>query len=75
MQELLNKQVTIFCAVYIYTGELIAVTDTYAKLKGAKIVYETGPLDTPDWGNAQPDGGIREWYVQLSMVESFGVLK
>lgn len=73
MRDLLNRNVTVFCAVYIYTGKLVEVTDTYIKLEKPKIVYETGPLDTKDWGDAQPLP--HDWYIQLSMVESFGVLK
>lgn len=70
---LLGENVTLFCMNYIYTGRLAGVNETCALLEDAKIVYETGPLDTKEWKDAQKLP--RAWYVQLSAVESFGVLK
>ena len=73
MKELIGKRVTIFCAVYIYTGKLVDVTDKYVKLEAASIVYETGGFDEPDWRDAQrlPNN----WYVATNIIESFGILK
>jgi hypothetical protein len=73
MNELIGKRVTIFCAVYIYTGVLTEVTDTHVKLKDAAIVYETGAFTTSAWADAQPLP--HDWCVSLGMVESFGILK
>jgi hypothetical protein len=73
MKELIGQRVTIFCAVYIYTGKLVEVTDTYAKLEDAAIVYETGAFDNKNWQDAQKLP--HDWCVSLGMVESFGVLK
>jgi hypothetical protein len=73
MKELIGQRITIFCAVYIYTGELVEVTDTHIKLKDAAIVYETGAFDNNRWADAQ--ALPNDWYVSLGMVESFGVLK
>lgn len=73
LEGLLGQRVTFFCAAYIYTGELVGVNATCVKLYDAAIVYETGDLTEKAWKDAQklPD----DWYVQLSAVESFGVLK
>ena len=70
---LMGQTVTLFCSAYIYTGVLTGVNDTYVKLEKAKIVYDTGPLDTKSWQDAQDLP--YDWYVQLSSVESFGILK
>ena len=73
MKELIGKRVTIFCAVYIYTGKLVDVTDKYVKLEAASIVYETGSFDEPNWRDAQPLPN--NWYVATNIIESFGILK
>lgn len=73
LEGLLGQRITLFCAAYIYTGELVGVNTTCIKLKNAAIVYDTGALDTKTWSDAQKLPN--EWYVQCSMIESFGVLK
>ena len=73
LDSLMGKNVTLFCMNYIYTGKLVGVNDTCVKLSDAKIVYETGPLNTKDWKDAQPLP--QDWYVQRCAIESFGVLK
>jgi len=73
LQGLLGKTVTLFCANYIYTGELVGVNDACVKLANAKIVYETGPLDNGGWKDSQALPG--DWYIQTSAIESFGLLK
>lgn len=70
---LMGQRVTLFCAAYIYTGKLVGVNDTFVKLEDPSIVYETGPLTTPTWQDAQKLP--RDWYIQTGMIESFGVLK
>lgn len=74
LESLLGQNVTLFCMNYIYTGTLVGVDDVQVKLDNAKIVYETGSLDSKDWTDAQslPNG---TWYVRLSSVESYGILK
>lgn len=71
--SLLDKQVTFFCAVYIYTGKLVGVNNTCVKLENPKIVYETGAFNTKDWKDAQ--SLPNELYLQTSMIEAFGVVK
>ncbi len=71
--SLINKNVTLFCASYIYAGKLIGVNDECIKLSGAKIVYETGALNTKDWTDAQTLPN--DWYIQKGLIESFGILK
>lgn len=71
--KLLGQRVTLFCLNYIYTGKLAGVNDTCVLLTEASIVYETGGLMDKAWKDAQPLP--RDWYVQLSAIESFGVLR
>jgi len=73
LDKLLGERVTLFCAVYIYTGKLIGVNTDCVLLQDASIVYETGPLNDGKWKDAQvlPN----EWYVQKGLIESFGKLK
>ena len=71
--SLLGETVTLFCAVYIYTGKLVGVNDTCVLLEDAKIVYETGAFHEKNWKDAQ--ALPNKWYVQTSMIESFGILK
>lgn len=73
LDKLLGERVTLFCCVYIYTGKLIGVNTDCVLLQDAAIVYETGPLGDGEWKDAQPLPN--EWYVQKSLIESFGKLK
>jgi hypothetical protein len=73
LEKLLGERVTLFCCVYIYTGKLIGVNSDCVLLQDAAIVYETGPLTDGKWKDSQPLPN--EWYVQKSLIESFGVLK
>lgn len=73
LPALLGKRVTLFCGVYIYTGNLVGVNDTCLKLSEAAIVYETGDFKTSTWKDAQPLP--KDWYVTLASIESFGELK
>jgi len=73
LEKLLGERVTLFCAVYIYTGKLIGVNSDCVLLSEPAIVYETGPLCDKLWKDAQPLP--HEWYVQKGMIESFGILK
>lgn len=70
---LMGKRVTLFCLNYIYTGDLVGVNDSCVKLSNAAVVYETGELSSKTWKDVQPLP--QDWYVQLSAVESFGLLK
>lgn len=70
---LLGERVTFFGGVYIYTGRLVGVNDTCARLDDAAIVYETGPFTESNWKDAQPLP--HPVYVMLRNVESFMVLK
>lgn len=72
-EELLGKRVTFFGAVYIYTGDLIAVDKTWAKLKNAAIVYETGAFTDTQWKDAQ--SLPHPVFIRLSSVESVMILK
>lgn len=73
LMALLGERVTLFCLNYIYTGKLVGVNDSCVMLEDASIVYETGPLGTKEWEDAQ--ALPYSWYVQLGAIESFGVMK
>lgn len=73
LEKLLGERVTLFCAVYIYTGKLIGVSTEYVLLADPAVVYETGSFSDTKWKDAQPLPN--DWYVQKSSIESFGVLK
>lgn len=71
--KLLGQRVTVFCANYIYTGDLTGVNDTCVLLSNAAIVYETGPFTDKKWKDAQ--ALPNDHYVQMGFIESFCVLK
>jgi len=73
VMSLIGQRATFFCMNYIITGKVIGVNEVQVKLEDAAIVYETGPLNTKDWKDAQKLPS--DWYVRLSAVESYGVLK
>ena len=70
---LLGKNVTLFCANYIYTGKLVGVNSSCVKLSSPKIVYETGAFNEPEWKDAQ--ALPNDLYVQCGLIESFTILK
>jgi hypothetical protein len=73
LKDLIGKRVTLFCCRYIYTGTLAETNDSCVLLKDPSIVYETGPLTTSDWADAQKLP--HDWYIQIQSIESFGELK
>lgn len=73
LQKLLGERVTLFCANYIYTGKLMGVNESCVLLSDAAIVYETGELCSKEWSDAQ--NLPHDWYIQISAIESFGVMK
>lgn len=73
LTALLGQVITIFGMNYIYTGKLVGVNQTCVLLEAASIVYETGAFSDKSWKDAQrlPN----DIYVQLSAIESFGIVK
>ena len=69
----MDKRVTLFCGVYIYTGTLVGINTTCVKLKDAGIVYETGAFNSTLWKDMQKLP--KDWYVTTNSIESFGELK
>lgn len=74
LESLLGEVVTLFGAVYIYTGKLVGVNSTCVKLENAGIVYETGDFNEKNWKDMQKLPH-KYFYIQISMIESFGLLK
>jgi hypothetical protein len=71
LESFLEKEVLLFGLNYIYAGKLVGVNNTFVKLEGARLVYETGSFTTKGYSDAQSlPSGI--WYVQTSAIESFG---
>lgn len=68
---LLGKHILVFCVNYIYAGELVGVNESFIKIRGAKIVYETGPFSDKNYKDAQ-SLPCEDWYIQRASVESFG---
>ena len=73
LESYLGQTITLFCGVYIYTGKLVGVNESCVKLSDAKIVYETGELNSGSWKDAQ--SLPNDWYVTVQAIESFGVMK
>ena len=71
--SLIGQRITAFCAIYIYTGDLVGVNETTIKLENPAIVYETGSFKDTKWKDAQyfPNA----LYIQTAMIESFGIVK
>lgn len=73
LEMLMGQTVTLFCQIYIYTGKLVGVNESFVKLEDAKVVYETGAFDEKSWKDAQDLPN--DWYVKIQSIESYGVLK
>ena len=73
LQDLIGARITLFCMNYFYTGKLVRVYEECVLLEDAKIIYETGPLTSPEWKDAQPMP--HTLYVMLGAVETFGIVK
>jgi len=73
LMGLIGETVTLLCMSYFYTGKLEGVNETCVLLSDPKIIYETGAWDKKDWTDAQSLPG--PLYVQVSAIESFGILK
>ena len=71
LMALIGERVLIFCARYIYEGELVGVNTDCILLKDAGIVYETGPL-VPGGKYKDRQALPRQWYVARGAIESFG---
>ena len=52
---------------------MIAVSDSDVVLGDPAIVYETGPLKTKKWKDAQ--NFPNDWHVHRNSIESYGELK
>jgi len=66
---LLDCQVVVFCANYIYTGKLEGVNDDCIKLSSPRLVYETGAFTDKTFKDAQ--ALPNDLYIQKDAIESF----
>jgi hypothetical protein len=73
LEAFLGQVTTFWCVNYIYTGKLVGVNDKFVKLEDASVVYETGELTSKTWQNVQKVPN--DWYLMVSAIESFGVMK
>ena len=74
LQALMGKKVTLFCMNYFYTGKLIGVNTDCVLLEDPAIIYETGSFSDKGYKDCQPLC-VKEFYVRIAAIESFGVLK
>ena len=70
---LMGQRVTLFCANYIYTGNLTGVNDTCVLLEDAGIVYETGSFTEKNWKDYQRVAD--KIYVTTQSIEMFAITK
>jgi len=73
LEGLMGETITLFCMNYFYTGRLVGVNESCVKLDDPKIVYETGSWSEKEWSDAQSLPS--SLYVQVSSIESFGIMK
>lgn len=73
LDALLGKNVTLLCTNCFYTGKLIGVNKNGVLLENASVVSDTKSFSDPKWKNVE-SLGKKNWYVQKSAIESFGVL-
>lgn len=71
--SMLGEKICIFCGVYIYTGKVSGVNDDHIELENAKIVYETGELNSGPWKDAQDLPS--PWRIMTQGIESWGPAK
>lgn len=74
LPSFMGKKVILFCANYFYTGVLVGINKTCVKLESPAIVYDTGAFSNAKYSDEQ-SLNTKEWYVRLSMIESFGEAK
>ena len=74
IESLLGEKVLLFGLNYIYAGKLVGVNTVYVKLEDPMIVYETGPFTDTSYKFAEKLPS-KNWYVQLSAIESYGLGK
>ena len=69
----IGSRITLFCARYIYTGDLVGFEDGIIHLQNCGIVFETGPFSDGNWVDFQPFK--KDHFICISAVESFGHVK
>lgn len=67
---MVGESVHLYCCRYIYRGTVVAVDASTVLLRGASIVYETGPLQGPPQDSQELPSDHR---VRLDAVESWGL--
>ena len=68
-----GKNVLLICGGFFYAGKLVGVNDDHVELDNAVKVFETGPLDSGPWEDAQALPG--RWRVMKASIESWGEAK
>jgi hypothetical protein len=74
LEALLGEKITLFCMNYFYTGKLIGVNKTCVLLEDPAIIYDTGSFTNKSYSDSQ-SLNVKQFYVQISAIESFGILK
>lgn len=73
LEGLMGERVTLFCQIYIYTGDLVGVNEDFVLLENPAIVYETGAFDEKKWKDAQ--SLPNSIYIMKHAIECFGLVK
>lgn len=69
----IGEKICVYCCIYIYTGVLTHVNGDFIELNDAKIVYETGELDSEPWRDAQKL--LNPHRIMIHSIESWGPAK
>jgi len=72
-EAMLGEKISVWCGIYIYTGQLTGVNEDQIELTNAYIIYETGDLASGPWKDAQSLPGI--WRIMKRGIESWGKAK
>ena len=74
LESLLGEQVWIWCARYIYAGNLVGVNEHDIELNDVFIVYETGGLQDSKFKDAQPlPSGA--FFIRTAAIEAYAARK
>jgi hypothetical protein len=70
---LMGEIVTLYCQIYIYTGKLVGVNESFILLENPAIVYDTGAYTNNKYADAQclP----KQIYIMKQSIEMFGIIK
>jgi hypothetical protein len=69
MNDLIGKNIVVFCMNYIYTGKLLVFYGNEIQLENPRIIYETGNFDNEYFKDAQKLN--HNLFINMNTVESY----